>query len=104
MSQARPIAGPQLLIPVPATPMPSPYRATISRAVPSAAASPRSTHTTCAPSLTSRWAVVFPMPEPAPTTATIRRSSSFSGGSRRSLASSSDQYSMSKASCGSMAS
>jgi hypothetical protein len=33
MSQPSPIAGPQLLMPLPATPMPSPYFAMISSAV-----------------------------------------------------------------------
>ena len=76
----------------------------ISWAVSFAAAWSRSTQTMCAPSFTRRWAVAFPMPVPAPITTTICRSSSFSGGMRRSFASSSDQYSMSKASCSSMAS
>ena len=60
------MAAPQLLMPVPATPIPSPYLAMISCAVALAAASSRSTHTTCAPSFTRRWAVAFPMPAPAP--------------------------------------
>ena len=41
----------------------------------------------------------LPMPLPAPTTAMTCRASSFSAGMRLSLASSSSQYSMSKASC-----
>ena len=58
-----------------------------------------STQTTCAPSRTSRCAVSLPMPEPAPMTTTTCRASSFSAGIRFNFASSSSQYSMSKASC-----
>src|SRR5882672_4426676 len=61
MSQPSPIAGPQLLIPLPATPMPSPYFAIISWAVSFAAASSRSTQTMCAPSFTNRCAVALPI-------------------------------------------
>ena len=94
-----PMAGPQPDNPVPATPMPTPYLASISRAVACAASALRSTHTMCAPSLTNRCAVSLPIPEPAPITTWICRASSFSAGIRWSFASSSNQYSMSNASC-----
>ena len=48
--------------------------------------------------------MALPMPLPAPITAITWRASSFSGGIRRSFASSSSQYSMSNASCWAMAS
>ena len=99
MSAAKPIAGPQPESPVPATPMPRPSLSVISFAVASAAAAFRSTHTMCAPSRDNRSAVSRPMPDPAPITTITCRASSFSGGIRRSFASSSNQYSMSKASC-----
>ena len=99
MLQASPTACPHPLTPVPATPMPSPTRSVISFAVASAADRFRSTQTTCAPSLTSRWAASRPIPLPAPTTTITFRASSFSAGIRRSFASSSSQYSMSNASC-----
>ena len=84
---------------MPATPMPTPYLPVISWAVAAAAASLRSTQTRCAPSLTRRWAVSLPMPEPAPMTTMTWRASSYSAGMRLSFASSRSQYSMSNASC-----
>ena len=99
MLAARPMAGPQPEMPLPATPMPRPYLSVISLAVASAASLFKSTQTMCAPSLTRRCAVSLPMPEPAPITTTTWRASSFSAGMRWSFASSSSQYSMSKASC-----
>ena len=50
--------------------------------------------TTQAPSAASRFAVARPMPEPAPVTSAIRPASGLGLGRRRSLASSSSQYSM----------
>ena len=99
MSAAMPTACPHPLMPVPATPMPRPTLSVMALAVASAAAWFRSTQTMWAPSLTSRRAVSFPMPLPAPTTAITLRASSFSAGIRCSFASSSSQYSMSNASC-----
>ena len=57
----------------------------ISLAVASAASAFKSTHTMCAPSLTSRWAASLPMPLPAPMTTTTCRASSFSAGMRLQL-------------------
>ena len=100
MSACSPIAGPQFEMPLPATPMPTPYLSVIAlrrglraRRVAVHADDVRAFLAPAA-AATSR-----PMPLPAPTTAIICRASSFSGGMRWSLASSSSQYSMSKASC-----
>ena len=60
----------------------------------SAAAASRSATTTQAPSAASRRAVAAPMPEPPPVTNAMRVASGLGGGMRRSLASSSSQYSM----------
>ncbi len=66
----------------------------ISAATPAALSASRSATTTQAPSAASRSAIARPMPEPAPVTSATRVASGFGFGSRRSLASSSDQYSM----------
>ena len=100
MSQPRPIAGPQPEMPVPATPMPVPYcvgdlfgrrlgRGGVQRPRRRRARLP----------WPAGGPVALPMPLPAPMTTTTWRASSFSGGMRLSLASSSCQYSMSNASC-----
>ena len=50
--------------------------------------------TTHAPSAASRSAIALPIPDPPPVTNATRVASGFGGGSRRSFASSSAQYSI----------
>src|SRR5579862_5878130 len=73
---------------------PTPAAEPSSAATVCAAAPSRSATTTHAPSTARRWAVARPMPDPPPVTRAIRPASGLGAGRRRSLASSSSQYSM----------
>ena len=66
----------------------------MSPATAAAACPSRSATTTHAPSAASRCAVARPMPDPPPVTSATRVASGLGPGRRRSLASSSSQYSI----------
>ena len=74
----------------------------ISSATAAARSASRSATTTHAPSAASRRAMARPIPDPAPVTRAIRVASGLGGGRRRSLASSSAQYSIRNFSVSSM--